>query len=211
MPEFVKLWGPWVLLTIGIYVAVAIIRAVIPKLWSVSTLLFLRDRAVKAYPDLEGFFVGAWHLVQTWPSLATGALIGAYELGSSPGDAWKGVAFGLFAPLLHHLLKILRKPPTLAVLGFLSLSALMVLGSPAATLGCSSVRPADIRDASRVVAEILCARENAPRLGLSIEDVRKGYCAADAVLRPFLDRVQANPDEAVGLATTEPAGTCPKE
>lgn len=196
MPEVIQTWGPWVLLTIGIYVAVAIIRAVIPKLWSVSTLLFLRDRAVKAYPDLEGFFVGAWHLVQTWPSLATGALIGAYQLGSSPGDAWKGVAFGMFAPLLHHLLKILKKPPTLAVLAFLS-------------LGCSSVRPADIRDANRVVAEILCARENAPRLGLSLEDVRKGYCAADAVLRPFLDRVQANPDEAVGLATTEPAGACP--
>jgi hypothetical protein len=201
MPEIVKLWGPWVLLTLSIWIGVALTRHFLPKLWNVSTFVFARDRLVKAYPDLQGFFVSLWHAVQTWPSLALGVLVGAYQLGTSPADAWKGLAFGLFAPLLHHLLKILKKPPTLAVMGLWLL----------AVLGCSAVPLSDIRDANRVIAEILCARENAPRLGLSIEDVRKGYCAADAVLRPFLDRVQTNPDEAVGLATEPPAGTCPKE
>ena len=132
MPDIVKLWGLWVLLTLSIFFGVALIRHLLPKLWGFSTFLFVRDRVVKAYPDMQGFVVALWHAVQTWPSLAVGALVGAYQLGTSPGDAWKGVAFGLFAPLLHHLLKILKKPPVLTMLAMLT------------CLGCSSTPEAKV-------------------------------------------------------------------
>jgi hypothetical protein len=202
---------PWSILTLAIWVSVFAIRKWTPLLWTVPTLVWARDWAIARWPESDDAILDLWKVVQALPAILTGALVGAWQMGSDPSAAWKGAAAGALAPAIHYLMRALPFLPYLGKLGKARPPRLLLLVLAASGVSCAALRAQDVRDARHVIAEILCARENAPRLGLSVEDVRRGYCAADAVIAPFLDRVEKNPDEAVGLATTPPVGACAEQ
>jgi hypothetical protein len=201
---------PWSLLTLAIWASVFAIRRWAPLLWTVPTLVFVRDWAIAKWPDSDDAILDLWKAWQALPSILAGALFGAWQMGSDPSAAWKGAAAGALAPALHYLLRALPFLPYLGKLGKVRAPGLPMLVFALLAGACAAVNANTVRDARRVIAELVCANENAPRLGLSVEDVRKGYCAADAVIAPFLERVDKDPDAAVGVAT-QAVGTCKPE
>lgn len=201
---------PWSVLTLAIWASVYLIRRWAPVLWTIPTLVWARDWAIAQWPDSDDAILDLWKVYQTLPSVLAGALVGAWQMCSDPAAAWKGAAAGALAVAWHHLLKALPFIPYLGKLGKFRVPRMPMLVFALLGSGCAGLKAQDVRDASRVIAEILCARENAPRLGLSFDDVREGYCAADAVIGPYLDRVDKAPDESVGLAT-QAVGTCPEK
>jgi hypothetical protein len=201
---------PWSILTLAIWLGAYAVRKFAPALWRVPALLSLRDQLLAAYPQAATLWELAWGVWQALPSVGAGALLGAWQLGTEPGAAWKGAIAGAIAPLWHHAAKALPWLPYLGRLGKVRLPRLPMLIFALLAGACAAINASTVRDARRVIAELLCARENAPRLGLSVEDVRRGYCAADAVIGPYLDRVERAPDESVGLAT-QAVGACPEK
>jgi hypothetical protein len=121
---------PWSLLTLAIWLGVYLLRRFAPVLWTVPTLVFVRDWAVAKWPDSDDAILDLWKVVQALPSIMTGALVGAWQMGSDPSAAWKGAAVGSLAPALHYLLRALpflpyagklgkTKPPALMLVAFL--------------------------------------------------------------------------------------------
>lgn len=191
MPQWIQVWGPWALLTVVIWVAVLLTRKYLPLGWNVVAFLWLRDRLIAAYPDLKTWLPQAWHVVQGLPSILVGALYGAYLTGQNPRDQWLGVLFGAGAPLLHHLLKILGRPPALTLLAL-------------CLLGCASQQRPGI-DQALTTKQVLVGAEAACRLYRVFPNQIPRDATAEALCPYLLHEVGCAPEPAPPPALPAPA------
>jgi hypothetical protein len=196
---------PWGLLTLAIWLSAYVFRKLVPKLWELPAALALRESAFQRFPDLRPALSFLWSVWQGLPSVLLGALVGAWQLGSDPGAAWKGAIAGALAPALHHVLKALpfipyrgelggtsRVPPLPP--GFVLVLALGLLQS------CSNWKPA-ARTVNDVARE-LCSLFFAERQSISLEEAAKTACETREQLDPWIEQVLAA-KQAAGAAATK--------
>lgn len=84
--------APWALLTVGIWLAVYIVRRFWPWAWE----------SMAAWgPDKHR----ASQVFQALPAVLVGVIWTTYATGGNLAEAWKGAVAGAVAPLVHHFLK----------------------------------------------------------------------------------------------------------
>lgn len=194
---------PWSLLTLAIWLSVYLLRRYVPLLWELPAALSLREIAFAKLPDLKPALSALWTVWQGLPSILLGALVGAWQLGSDPGAAWKGAAAGALAPALHHLLKALPFIPYRGELGAKSklppASGSFVLALLLVTPGCANWKPS-ARTVNDVARE-LCSLFFAERQSISIEEAAETACETREQLDPWIEQVLAAKQTAGAAAT----------
>jgi hypothetical protein len=181
---------PWSLLTLAIWFGVYAIRKWAPLLWTVPTLVWARDWAIARWPESDDAILDLWKVVQALPAILTGALVGAWQMGSDPAAAWKGAAAGALAPAIHYLMRALPWLPYIGKLGRPSVpkTGLLVLAG-FVVWSCATWKPA--AKTANELARDMCALFFSEAQGISFEDAAEMACDTHEKVKPFLDELLA--------------------